>query len=215
MTSNISIGDQQRIDNIKQQIAELSRAVKNTVDVMTSYRTSQGVRHDGWIRRLNTLEYNCRTATDQWNKMHQDKLKYAFIVDEEVGNALSQLHAQLHALLMEDGQRIEHEWRDGQQQAIRTWTEQQRTIGTKRKLVTDRLLHWERQIANMPGTEALIALIHDANNVQRGLDDAYHSVTATEQFVHDYNALVALWRMLYSQTKKCDARLTPDILRRL
>jgi len=199
---------------IKKEIALLSRAVKNTVDTMSAYRATQSSRHDRWVQRLTDLEQKGKDATDRWVAMHRDKVQYALIVEHEVRQALTSLAEHLYALLARDSQTIEHEWHEAQQRSVAAWVEQQQTLSNSRKLVSDRLLHWERQIASMPGTEALMALIQQGNEFQKSLDDAYHMHVAIEQFTLNYDAMTGLWRLLYSQTKRTDARLTPDIMRR-
>jgi len=205
----------ERIQRIKQDMAHLSRAVKHTVDMMTSYKTSQGERHDAWIKRLYSLEERCKQTIQQWHQLYQNKLQYALIVDEEVGLALRQLYHSLHMLSLNDTLRVETEWRETQQALVAQWTEQQRTIMSKQRLVSDRLVHWERQITTMDGTEAILALIQDGNSIQRGLDEAYISMTATDQFITAYNCMIHLWKLLYTpnQTPHVHGHPTPQVLR--
>lgn len=205
----------ERIQTIKQEMALLSRAVKNTVDVMASYRSTQAGKHDGWMLKLSQLETTCEQLMQQWTSAHREKVHRAIIIHDEVVRDMAGLHNKLHTILQRDAERIEYEWNAAQRRDISQWEDDQADLMKRRKLLSDRLLHWERHITTIPGTESILACIQQANEVQRGLDESYVRWTALHEFENAYQHIVQLWRILYSQTKKTDVRLTPDILRRL
>lgn len=197
------------IETIKEQIAKLSRGVKSTVETIKLYQASQASRHDAWIKRLNTLESKCKSYIDQWHTVHHQKLQYALIVDEEVGMSVQQIHDDVNALLSNDSAKVEAKWTDIVQKIVSTWYDTQRSIAHRKKIVTDRLVYYQHQLKVARGMENILFFVEEANNIQTELDEAYHIVSATEQFIQSYEGGLMLWRLMYSQSKRSDPRLTP------
>lgn len=123
--------------------------------------------------------------------------------------ALQQLYNEVNVLLDKDAERVHGHWEQQQHVAVAQWAEEQRRIASERRLVSDRFVHSQQHITASPGAEALMATLHEVNETIRLLDDAYVTSTATQEFVRNYEALLTLWKTMYKQTEKLDARLSP------